>query len=307
MWQAGAMALLAAAIGVTALPLGRLLGAGEYVEPKGGTAEGGEIKPVTMTATEVMRTADSMRQLAGKVDVVEPPPPVVEEGAGTEEPKAPEAPPAPTAWAYIGYMGGLGSRAALLRIGPAETGTQVMLKPGQEHEGTKVVEIEPDHVIVEKAGARERIDLMKRTMAWDTTPARQPVAGRPGGANVAAMGAPDARGGQRPNFGNPSAAAMAEAQRRMKAALAPQVQTQMDWQKAGKEMGSLGKDQRESLMKVMSEPGLSPEERNQLLREMGIPVQGSIEERLEFMKSVGVTPESDPKLYEMMKEGGGEK
>jgi hypothetical protein len=309
MWQAGSLALMAAAIGLAALPLGRILGAGEYHGPKGATVEGGDVKPATMSGTELMRTVDSMRQLAGKIEVVQkdPEPPPVEDTAPTETHVEAAAPP--TLWAYIGYMSG-GAKRALVRIGPAETGTQMMLKEGQEHEGTKVVEINPDHLIVEKAGARERIDLSQRSTAWDSTPPRRPMAGRPGapGVQPGMPGGPGANGAQQPNFGNPSAAAMAEAQRRMKAAIAPQPpQTQMDWQKAAKEMGNLSQDKRDALMKVMSEPGLSPEDRNQMLREIGIPVDGSIDDRLEFMKSVGVTPETDPKLYDMIKEGGGAK
>lgn len=307
MWQAGSMALLAAAIGLAALPLGRILGAGKYEAPTGATVAGGDVKPVTMTATDVMRTADSMQQIAGKVDVAPAPPPPMETETTTETTEVKTPPAAPTTWAYIGYMSGLGAETALVRIGPSDTGTQVMLRQGQEHEGTKVVEVKPDHLIVEKAGARERIDLTQRTLAWDTTPPRQPAAARPGGPNAAAtMGVPGANGGRRPNFPpNTSAAALAESQRRMKAALSPQ--TQMDWQKAGKEMGEFGQDKRDALMKVLAEPGLSSEERGKLLREMGIPTEGTPEERMEFMKSVGVTPDSDPKLYEMLKEGGGSK
>jgi hypothetical protein len=266
-------------------------------------------KPPTLSATEVMKTVDVMKQLSGTVEVVRAPDPTPDPKGGVEPPP-PEVAVVVSSWTYTGFMQGPKIKKALVTIGPAGAGTQLMLAEGETHEGTKLLEIHPDHLLVEEGGSNQkRIELAARTLAWDNSPPKRPMPARPTAGmpgmppGMAGMTQP---GQPQPGFATPNAAAMAEAQRRMKAAIAPQP-PRNELEKMAQEGGKLDQDKRDTLMKVMTEPGLSPEERGQMLREMGIPVDVSPDERAEYLKNLGISEQSDPKLYEMLKDGGGSK
>jgi hypothetical protein len=302
-WQAGSLALVGAAIGLAALPIAKLLGAGEHRKPKASAIETGSSKAEGMSAVTLIKTADILRTLSGQVEVAQ--------GEPTVEPeKGPEAvgstseppPPPPSTWAYTGYMKGPNIKKAIITIGPIEGGLQLMLSEGQEHERTKLKEIHPDHILIDEGGKQQRVDLQTRSLAWDSSPPKRPMPPR-GGPGVAPGAVGMSAGATAPpGFATPNAAAMAEAQRRMKAAISPQ--TPVPPPNMAKEFDQ---GQRDALMKVMSEPDIPPEERANLLREMGVPVDASPEERQEYLKNMGIDEQTDPKLFEMLKDGGGSK
>lgn len=320
-WQAAAVALLAAGIGVGFLPLGAMFGPGKQVVPEPTVVATTVQKPQSMGAGAVHNLSENLKKLAGKRDVPPPPPPPDPNVTPPDDNSDPVPPPpvASTDWAYIGHMIGPTFRRAIVTVGSAESGApQLSLGEGETHNGTKLVSIATDHIMVDPGdGNQKRIDLATRAAAtsWNTDQPRRPIAARgvPGMPQMAGQNAMTPPG-QGAGFTSPNAAAMAEAQRRMKAAISPPQPFQppvedraQKYAELAKQMGELGPDKRESLMKTMTDPSISPEERTKILHEIGIPTDGTPDERGQFLEMIGVGPNNDPKLYELIREGGGSK
>ncbi len=313
-WQAAAVALLAAGIGVGFLPIGSMLGPGKQAAVRDAEGPPAPPKPTSMGAGAVLNLAGNLKRLAGEREIpppVAPPPPP--EDTGPSEPPAPPPPEVSEShWTYVGHMIGPAFKRAVVQIGPAGAGTpQLSLGEGDTREGVKLLKIAPDHIMVDPGdGNEKRIDLAARSpsTSWNTDAPRRPMAGRglPGAAGMpGSMAAPA-------GFTSPNAAALAEAQRRMKAAISPppMMQSPEDERaqklaEMAKEMGELAQDKREALQKIMSDPSMNPDERDNLLREIGIPVDATPEERGQFLEMIGIGPKNDPKLYEMIRENGG--
>jgi len=318
-WQAGSLALLAGAIGLGAVPLARALGPGLYKAParptEGGTAS---TNPKSMTSSQVLAVIESMKNI-GPVIVPMPVAVPVEatEVAVAETTTAPVVEAPPSGWTYTGFMKGPKITRAVIQVGAADSGKQLMLSAGDEHEKTKLVEVHSDHIVIkESEGDERRIDIAARSLnaGWSTDQPRRPMAAR--GPNGGMNGQPGMAGiGQsQPGFAATAAAAQAEAQRRMRAAIAPNNngsgrfdERAMKLEGMAKEMGTLTQDKRDALTKLMVDPHLSSEERGKAIRQMGMPTEMSPEEREEFLQNIGVSPESDPKLYEYLRESGGGK
>lgn len=312
-WQAAAVALLAAGIGAGFLPIGSLLGPGRAPGPREPDGPPGQPRQTSLGGGAVLNLAANLKRLAGEREIPPPQPPPPPETSGPTEPQPAPPPPAvgQSDWTYIGHMIGPSFKRAIVQIGVPGGGTpQMALGEGDVREGTTLVKIAPDHIMVDPGdGNQRRIDLASRTASasWNTDPPRRGMSARPPvpGAGMAGMA----------GFNNPNAAALAEAQRRMRAAMAqPQPFTppqpaaddrSLKLLEMAKSMGEIGKDKRDALEKIMYDPEMKGPEREALLREMGIPVDATPEERGQFLEQIGIGPHNDPKLYELLRQGSG--
>lgn len=321
-WQAASLALLAGGIAIGALPIAGLLGPGKGSKPREYQVSLPAGEGQSMSQTRVLRLKDAMSTIAPPVEVTavaateEP----LAAGGEPEPPPVETAPPPQTSWTYVGSIRAGGRmKRAIVDVQSGGESRQRTLSEGDTVGDTRLVTIEPDHIMVSVGGAEPtRIDLTQR-MEGAVWAARSSGGGAPSGARPRPMPgqpgfmSPVTNSGMNPN----AAASLAEAQRRMKAAIAPPQNpmaslvppaedrmTQLARQ--AKEMGELGQDKRDTLSKILDDPSLSPEERGKLLSEIGIPMDASPDERGEFLHMIGVTPESDPKLFERLREGTGE-
>lgn len=320
-WQAASLALAAGAIAIGALPIAGLLGPGKGAKPKDVTITVPTSGAESMSQTRVMRLTDALNHIAGKVDVevaaVETDP--VETAGGTDpEPTPP--PPAAVSWSYVGNVRRADGQVKLAIINVENGGNpgQRMLGEGESVDNTKLVAIAADHIMISVSGAEPtRVDLAQRqaNAAWTTESRPRATAGRP------MPGQPGFNPGMNPGMNpatNPMNPNLAEAQRRMKAAISPPTNPMAPLMQPGddrmtqlartaKDMGEMTPDKRDALNKIMDDPGLSPEERGRMLSEFGIPIDVSPDERGEYLHMIGITPENDPKLYERLRDAGGQK
>lgn len=319
-WQAASLALLAGGIAVGALPIAGLLGPGKAPKPKDFEVAAPAGGSQSMSQTRQMRLKDALATIAPPVEVTAVAVEVPVEGAEDPEPPPVEVvAPASTSWAYVGNIRAGGRmKLAIINVMTGGENKQRTLSEGELVDDTKLVTIERDHIMVSVGGAEPtRIELSERveSAAWaarsSTGMARgaagRPMPGQPG------FGNPGNNPGMNPN----AAANLAEAQRRMKAAISPPhhpmasmvpppaEDRMMQLTRQAKEMGELGQDKRDSLSKILDDPSLSPEERGKLLSEIGIPMDATPDERGEYLHMIGVTPDNDPKLYERLREGTG--
>jgi hypothetical protein len=321
-WQAVSLALLAGGIAVGALPIAGLLGPGKGSKPKDYQVSLPAGEGQGLSQTRVLRLKDAMSTIAPPVEVTavaatEDP---LEVGGEPEPPPVEAAPPTQTSWAYVGSIRAGGRmKLAIIDVQTGGETRQRTLSEGDTVGDMRLVTIEPDHIMVSVGGAEPtRINLTQR-MENAVWAARSSSGGASNVARPRPMGgqpgfmSPAANAGMNPN----AASNLAEAQRRMKAAiappqnpmasLAPPVEDRMtQLARQAKEMGELGQDKRDALSKILDDPSLSPEERGKLLSEIGIPMDATPDERGEYLHMIGVTPESDPKLFERLREGTGE-
>lgn len=288
-WQLAAVAIGAGAVALVFSPLERLLSPPAYIAPKGDGAGPTLVADARASLSQgfLDQAIEGLKKIGGTREVQ----PVAEVPTLTEDPvSVADTPPPPQtgagSWVYKGYMSGGGLAQAWIQLPDS---SQAMLTKGAERDGTKLKDIFPDHIMVEQAGAEKRIDLAQRVAVWNTEPPqRAPAAARP----------------------SPQANAANERQKAaMRGAIAAQAKSgpapgELS-AKYGRELSLMGAEKREAVSRMLTEPGVSLEQREMMLKELGIPLDLPVEDRLELLRQNGVTEESDPRLYEMVKEGRG--
>jgi hypothetical protein len=75
-------------------------------------------------------------------------------------------------------------------------------------------------------------------------------------------------------------------------------------EKMKSQLDSMSPEERDKYAKMLGDPMLDGQARMDLLEKIGMPVKGTPEDRIKFLHGIGVTPESDPKLYDQVKRGG---
>lgn len=287
-WQLAAVAIGAAAVALVFSPLERLLSPQAYSPPKGeGTGPTLVADARASLSQGFLNQAIDAFKIIGGTRPVEP---IAEAPIPTETPDAiPDAPPPPQsgagAWVYKGYMSGGGLAQAWVQLPDS---SQAMLTRGAERDGMKLKDIFPDHIMVEQSGVEKRIDLAARVAVWNTEPPQRAAPPRP--------------------QANAAQAANERQKAAMRGAIAPPPKGPAPGElsaKYGRELSLMGAEKREAVSRMLTEPGISPEQREMMLKELGIPLDLPVEDRLELLRQNGVTEETDPRLYEMVKEGRG--
>lgn len=220
----------------------------------------------------------------------------------------PPAPPAPVGvWEYIGSIISPTSKRAFVRVDQQ----QHLLAEGAGVNATKVVSITADELVIETEGVRKVVALNTRTMDFPTTPPRRPVAfrtpGSPGAAgvgNMAAMPRPGgAPGGPSMMTPPPQASAAFDQQMRAQAMqeAARRGQRPMDMPKR------IHGEQGEAMRKLLSDGGLDPSQKREIMQKMGIKAGTPTEQTLQQLKESGI--EVDESMMGAAKElegmGGG--
>lgn len=287
-WQLAAVAIGAAAVALVFSPLERLLSPPAYVPPKSEGAGPALVADARAGLSQgfLDQAIEAVKKIGGtrEVEPIVEAPPTVEVAGTTETPPAPPQSGAGS-WVYKGYMSGGGLAQAWIQLPDS---SQAMLTKGAERDGMKLKDIYPDHIMVEQAGAEKRIDLAPRVAVWNTEPPQRAAARPSPQANAA-------------NERQKAAMRQAIASQNKQPGPAPGELSA----KYGRELSLMGAEKREAVSRMLTEPGLSPEQREMMLKEIGIPLDLPVEDRLELLRQNGVTEDTDPRLYEMVKEGKG--
>jgi hypothetical protein len=175
MWQAGAVAVLFAAIAALTVPQVRT-----FLAPGPPPAKQTVITaplPKQAADSRPMVVADSAEVLKKISSWVEPPKiPVTAPlpGAMADAAPIPQPPPPTTDWIYQGSMITEDSRSALVKV----DNTQQILSLGGTFNDTKLVTIEPDYIEIERTGQpKKKIDIASRKAdPLPNEPPRKPVA-----------------------------------------------------------------------------------------------------------------------------------
>jgi len=64
---------------------------------------------------------------------------------------------------------------------------------------------------------------------------------------------------------------------------------------------SMPEERRDMMLKSISDQSMDPAKRVSLLRELGMPVGLSVEDQHQYLNQLGVSQDSDPRLYEQIK------
>jgi hypothetical protein len=200
-----------------------------------------------------------------------PPPPPVQVDPTPEVAAAPP-PPTPTEWIYVGSLISSSSRSAVIKVDSA----QQILGLNATRDNTKLVAIEPDYIEIEKAGVRSTISLADRTMLAPNEGPKRPVAFRPVPAAAQPGGMPNAmaagamaRPGAQPMVPGPGAGPATFDQAKA-AALAAREAARNQSPVNPPQRDDPGQGEREAVVKALSDPNASPEERMKLLGTLGI-------------------------------------
>lgn len=306
-WQFGAIALFAAAAAIAALPIASLLGPAPFAKPADQEVVQVAAPGAELNHDEATQMALRMADLGGRVDVIAPPVAVDDPKVNEAPPSAEPPPAAATEWTYAGYLGGPTSKMAVVKY----NGSQTLMSVGQKLENSEFVEIHPDHVIVSDAGVERRVDIEKRTIYFPTGGSARPIAARgpaPGQPGFGRPGQPGGPGFDRNNFAANNAAALAEAQRRARAAMTPPaippatITTVDEGLAKAKELfDGMSDEERSEVMKSVQDSSGDVSTRLDVLRNLGLPTGGDADARVRFLNNLGITPETDPKLYESVK------
>ena len=305
--QLGTVALLGAAGAAIGLPLSGMFGPPEpkkvvVVDDSQGK-EAPKAPPIMTSgeAAEVLKTLISWKPAPAEPETPAP------DAAATPPPPPP---PAPTEWAYVGSVLMGSNRQAIVRVNTE----QHMLKPGQQHGDTTLVDIDPRFITVETAGQRKQIDLLARANVFPTEPPKRggQVTRGPsvGAGNVTAM---NQNGMVKPPVpGSFDQARMqAEEMAKKRGMMPPGRQGVQDAELLRQQEAELKeklatdpsqmRDHFERAVKAMNDPGMSLEQRTQMLHELGIPVGASPEVAMERFRNAGLNPDEHQGLIEAVK------
>jgi len=305
-WQFGALALVAGGAAIAVMPLAKQLGPRPMVVAKpteiGPDQEGTSGRGLGADDASIL--AALMNRIAGTVEVVhrdpvEPTEEVVVEMAVEEPP-----PPPPSEWAYKAYLASPTMKSAMVMVNEQ----QMLVSEGGIYEETKVLEVRPDHLVVEEDGAQRTITLARRVSnGFPTDGPRRPAVAIRGGVPGGQPGQPGAGQNNGFNLGQ-NTAAMAEQQRRNRLAVSPPpIPQNGDGQdgamaeKLREMITSMPEERRDMMLKSISDQSMDPAKRVSLLRELGMPVGLSVEDQHQYLNQLGVSQDSDPRLYEQIK------
>lgn len=115
----------------------------------------------------------------GRERVPPPESPKPADAPGTTPDSAPTAPPPSEAgrqWKYIGSVVGPRSSHAMVTIG----GRQRLVAAGAEHDGVRLMAVEPDQIVVDDHGTIRTIKMAPRSTAWPNQQTRAVTVPRPG-------------------------------------------------------------------------------------------------------------------------------
>lgn len=289
-WQIAAAACTAVAAAALFLPMGNMFSPKKVEIPI--TDRSQFVQPDAPFGSP--KLGMSVATLKKLFPLVSPEPeddPVTEISQGPEA--IPKPPPPPVGvWEYIGSIITPTSKRAFVRVDQQ----QHLVAEGAGVNETKVVAIAADQLTIETQGVRTVVALNTRTMDFPTTPPKKPVAFRtppnPGGpAGPGVVGGPNnpmarTHGGQAPPsmvtpppqapaaFDQMRAQAMSEAARRG--------QPPIDSPKR------MSGEQLDSMRKMLSDGGLDPSAKRELMQKMGMKAGTPTDQTLQHLKESGI-------------------
>lgn len=305
MVQAGAVVLIALAAAVFVLPVSRLL---RPEPPKLSTTTRVDPGPDSTTESRFVDSSEMSRALAlsnPRTDITP---------AATLTPDAPDesgtetttddpvvAQTSPGGWAYLGSVISPRNAYALLRT---DSG-QFYLQKGSKRDGRTLTEIHPDHVILkDDSGAETSISLLPPTVTW---PERGPGRMNPT-TGATAMGAPTAPGANlavnaKPN-GPLYGAGRPELFQARPTGVQPPIRTPPTVIVNSGEVSdpNFAHERLQELVGKVSAGDFDPDYVESMLREIGLPEGASVEEQVEMLGKMGVTPKTNPDFYKNLME-----
>lgn len=279
LWQAGSLVILGAGTALALVPLRERLG-----PPKSVSLESAK----TPTADEVLRQlnpatpppdsglvkeAEILAGLAPEYKLIDRP--VVVEPPKVEPVTPLDKPPTPAIATGVEFLGSVtspkGVRSALLR----NQGKQIFLREGDTREGLHLVEVTTEHAMVGLGDApAKKIILNPRISAWSGTPASPagtPPLGVGGRGPFHAPQPVPTRPSLDPNFASRSQNIL-----NMEPAL------------------------RDSLVKEIADASTDAQNRARAMRELGVNVNSTVQQRDDLLRQAGFEINSDPAIRDLI-------